>query len=307
MEDLICDFYSPGIYRDNVEPVFTHYYNIEFREGFVMDGHRHDRTEVMYIKKGSCQVIAGNDTHRLEAGDFILLNAGVSHKLFVDRHFPCGIVCLEFAFKKNNKAPGLISHTYQNTKQIRDFIEERIDVIRLKDTNGIYKNIFSIYTELETSGFGKEIVLQASFCEFIIKLARLALAASEKTNDDINAYVNKAMAFMSEKYSEEISIDMAAEHVNLNTSYFYKIFKQVTQRTPAEYLNSIRMSKAKTLLERSDIPINDICFYTGFNSRQYFSYAFRKYTGMTPGQYRKNILTDNRKDRLNDSCFGMRD
>ena len=159
--------------------------------------------------------------------------------------------------------------------------------------------------ELEVSGFGKDIIIQASLCAAIIKLARLFAESKKHKDDDINTYISKAIAFMGSRYSEDISIEMAAQHVNLNTSYFYKIFKQVMQKTPAEYLNELRISKAKMLLERSDIPINDICFYTGFNSRQYFSYVFKKHTEMTPKQYRTNILTDNKKDRMNDSCAGM--
>jgi AraC-like DNA-binding protein len=269
-----------------------------------MDKHGHGRIEMMYVKKGSCKVIACEDTYRLEAGDFIFLNGNIKHQLYVDRHLPCRVICLEFTFRCSDDAPGLIRYAYQKTDELKSFIKEKNDVIRLKDTDGIYENIIEIYMELEAAGFGKEIIIQASLCEMIIKLARLAAEAKEKNIDDINKYVNEAVSYMRSNYHEDISIEMVAEYVNLNTSYFYKIFRKVMQKTPAEYLNQLKISKARSLLERTDIPINDICFYAGFNSRQYFSYAFKKHTGMTPKQYRMDVLSDNKKDRMNDSCFG---
>ena len=56
--------------------------------------------------------------------------------------------------------------------------------------------------------------------------------------------------------------------------------------TPNEYLTRLRMEKAEMLLARTDIPIIEISGYVGINSRQYFSFLFKKHTNATPSQYR---------------------
>ena len=57
-----------------------------------------------------------------------------------------------------------------------------------------------------------------------------------------------------------------------------------------DYLNGVRIGKAKELLENTDLTVSEICAQTGFNSDQNFIRVFKKYVGMTPGQYRKTVL-----------------
>ena len=54
-----------------------------------------------------------------------------------------------------------------------------------------------------------------------------------------------------------------------------------------DYLNSVRIAKAREMLDNTGMSVNEICQATGFNSVQNFIRVFKKYVGMTPGQYRK--------------------
>lgn len=82
--------------------------------------------------------------------------------------------------------------------------------------------------------------------------------------------------------NEELAADM---HVSPAT--FYRLFRQATGTTPADYLNRLRVEKACELLRETDKSITEIAFQVGFGDSNYFSRAFRKIRGQSPRQCRQ--------------------
>nr|WP_062615637.1 AraC family transcriptional regulator [Flammeovirga sp. SJP92] len=87
----------------------------------------------------------------------------------------------------------------------------------------------------------------------------------------------------------QFSINELAKSVGLNTSYLKKYFKEVFNETVFEYATRKRIDYAKELLETTDLPISSIAEKIGYQQGAHFSYAFKKNTGQTPNQYRKNF------------------
>ena len=82
---------------------------------------------------------------------------------------------------------------------------------------------------------------------------------------------------------------MAAEAA-LEPKYFCRVFRQITGRTPINYLNYYRVECAAELLCTTQGSITDIALECGFGDVSYFSRMFRRYKGQTPGQYRRAHL-----------------
>ena len=72
----------------------------------------------------------------------------------------------------------------------------------------------------------------------------------------------------------------------LNPAYFSTLFRQSCGSTFKEYLNIVRIEESKRLLANTDYSIIDIAVAVGFDNQSYFSKVFKKYTGLTPKQYR---------------------
>ena len=101
-----------------------------------------------------------------------------------------------------------------------------------------------------------------------------------------NEIIKKAIRYISQNFSRNLTLDEVADHVHLNPSYFSTLFKQSTGSSFKEYLNMVRIEESKRLLSNTDYSIIDISLATGFEDQSYFSKVFKKYTGLTPKQYR---------------------
>ncbi|MEO6232487.1 MAG: AraC family transcriptional regulator, partial [Ferruginibacter sp.] len=88
--------------------------------------------------------------------------------------------------------------------------------------------------------------------------------------------------------SHQWTVDEMAAIVGLGNTLFNDTVKSYTGFTPLNYLINIRVSEATRLLKKKHVSIINIALDTGFNSSQHFSTTFKKLTGFTPGEFRKN-------------------
>lgn len=132
----------------------------------------------------------------------------------------------------------------------------------------------------------KEFRIKAYFMELMSYLI------SWKTQEGINYYnikkVDTIIDYMSKHYNEKISLENLASMVNISIPYLGSIFKEVTSKAPIEYLMSIRLSKAKQLLD-DGYKVSECAINTGFSDIYYFSKYFKKQEGMTPSMYVNRI------------------
>lgn len=103
-----------------------------------------------------------------------------------------------------------------------------------------------------------------------------------KIIDDIKKIVD-------ENYSVISNIDYISEQINLSTSYVKNIFKKYTGETIFDYLLRRRMEAAKLMLKDPYVKVFEVADKVGYKSKAHFSETFRKYTGMTPRDFQKNI------------------
>lgn len=101
--------------------------------------------------------------------------------------------------------------------------------------------------------------------------------------------VNMIIAYMNSHFSEKITVEELAEQVKLSAGHFSKIFKSVTGTTPIDFLNIIRLQKARNMLINTEETITEIAILCGFNTSPYFSFCFFKKFKMTPSVYRQNF------------------
>lgn len=99
--------------------------------------------------------------------------------------------------------------------------------------------------------------------------------------------VERAKEFMMENFTRNISLQELARHCYVSTFHFCRLFKQFSTYSPYQYLQSIRLKHAATLLKNTNLPVTDVCFRSGFNRLDYFSAAFTKKYRIAPSRYKQ--------------------
>jgi AraC-like DNA-binding protein len=108
------------------------------------------------------------------------------------------------------------------------------------------------------------------------------IADTERLNS-----IKNVLAYISDNYYNNISLDNLAKIAGMNPKYFCRYFRSMTGRTPIDYLNYYRIECACEMLSTKDISIKEAAISCGFNDESYFIKTFHKYKGITPKQFIK--------------------
>lgn len=114
--------------------------------------------------------------------------------------------------------------------------------------------------------------------------------ASGVDNASYSPRVRKIIDYIHKNYQQDLSLETIADTFWIHKVYLAKIFKQETGKSVNEYIRCVRIERAKELLLKDHIKINEIVAATGFNNPQSFYTLFKKYVGMKPGEYREQML-----------------
>lgn len=95
---------------------------------------------------------------------------------------------------------------------------------------------------------------------------------------------------MGSNYAEHLDLTTLADMVYLSPAYLSRIFKAETGSTINQYLNRVRITKAKELLHNRQLKLIDISLLVGYEDQSYFTRVFRKITGISPSEYRNKAV-----------------
>jgi len=107
-----------------------------------------------------------------------------------------------------------------------------------------------------------------------------------QASDEMDQRIKRVIVGMEKNLNSKLSLDVLAQSVNLSTSRFRHLFKTETGTTPAQYLKSLRMTRAKELVETTFLNIKEIMCSIGVRDKRHFAKDFERTYGLTPTQHR---------------------
>ena len=170
------------------------------------------------------------------------------------------------------------------------------DPIFYSGASSTYSYLFKeMIHELQNCKTGYEDLLTMYLCQIFLLVQR----TRQEERPTVSTYIQEEMEFarryFNEHYNEPISIQEYAESRNMSVCYFQRNFKQIVKHTPMQYLLTIRVNNAASLLETTDYSMAEIAAIVGYEDPLYFSRLFRKIKGVSPRDYR-NLVKDGAKE-----------
>jgi AraC-like DNA-binding protein len=118
-----------------------------------------------------------------------------------------------------------------------------------------------------------------------IKYAEIVKSLNEKKDE--NAIIDQCKNLIFRRLHSKIVISELADILHVSLEYLSALFKRTEQITISEYIMNEKVKLAQNLLVYSEYSLVDISMYLGFSSQSHFGRVFKKYTGLTPNDYRK--------------------
>ena len=226
----------------------------------------HHHAELIYVKKGSICMVVEGQSYCLQAGQLFVLFPYLTHSY---QAAPEAQVCL-LLFDPTGTA---FSNTLLTQTPNRPIVDgspcgEIIGRAVQKLHRGKVKT---------ATGY-----LNAVLGEF---LDMVTLYPRPDVSGNTTAQV---LGYCAEHFAEPITLRSVADALFLSQSYVSKIFSDKLRFPFREYINTLRVEKAKTLLENSVISVSEIMYACGFSNQSSFNRVFRNFCGISPVQYRKH-------------------
>lgn len=270
--------------------VTIHYF--EFEKNFRSCGESHDFWELVYADKGNIVCLADDKEIALKEGELLFHKPDEFHSLSADGRTPPNVFIISFECKseavrffENKRLP--LNKKF--LKYIYMIVEESKKTFDLPYSDPDLKKM--ILLEKPALG-GKQLIKNL----LEILLINIMREETEKENSD-SVFLRKSdvggsvsegiIRFLKENVERKISIDDVSNALNYNKSYLFRQFKADTDESIMSYFLKLKIERAKELLRDGRMTVSQIAEKLSFDTPNYFSKTFKKFTYMTPLQYRK--------------------
>lgn len=250
---------------------------------YEMPFHWHMECELILVLRGGFSLSLGGENLFLQAGESAFISSGVIHG---GTPHACTYECIVFDMDRFLQDSTICRARYAaalgNGARIRTHFAPGTPAGRIVDR---------LFETMEKEQPGYEFTTTGLLWQFIGTVLQQRLytgpTEEERRGSRRSQQMKNVLLRIRKDYSSPLTLKQLADEAGLAPQYFCRVFKQVTGRTPIDYLNYYRIECAAELLCATEDSITEIALSCGFNDLSYFIRLFRQMKGMSAGQFRK--------------------
>ena len=291
---------------------------IYFKHGFCgswgMEAPNSPYSQFHLVTSGNCVLEIGEEINSLEKGDIAILPHGTPHQIKATPDAVCipGQEAFMEIMKGDQPFPGketstqLICGHYEIDRELsHPIFEELPPYIIIKSADyGRYDLIYSMFElileemTLQKPGFDTVIIRLAEILFISIIRHYYLHQASEKLNMFKDEMIYQAVNLIHQELANSWNIEKLAHRMGVSRTLFIERFKSAVGETPMKYITRWRMTKARYLLKKIDLPLPQIGEKVGYFSETAFNRAFKQMCGVSPGKFRQQLKQEEEKSTL---------
>ncbi len=280
----------------NVTKIITIFY-MEISKSFKYDGERHDFWEMVYIDKGEMICTADKNRFILKSGEMTFHKPNEFHNLSGDNNTAPNISIITFECKSSAMKyfeGKIFKLTPEEKSMLSLLFSEGLSCFQLADPlNPLLQSL----VQIEDAPFGSSQMTKNLLEAFLIMLCRHTDVVTKKMRRsyvidgvDVPYNIKEILDFLRQNIYGKITVQDVAQYVGKSESSVKQLFSKYQKNGIIKYYNSLKIKEAKKLIREDKYNITQISDMLCFDNPQYFSKAFKKFTNMTPSEYKASIM-----------------
>ncbi|MBE6884318.1 MAG: AraC family transcriptional regulator [Ruminococcaceae bacterium] len=254
---------------------------------YEMAAHWHSEFEIIRVLEGVLNVRLNNNSYTVTKNETVFVNSETLHQAYPE---DCVYECIVFRLDMIHSL-NIDSTFFIDCVRNRELIIDEYHADRYPSITAAVKELFET---MATDSAGSKLKILGALLKLFGEIADINWYHS---GDNVSLTTEKNMlklktvlSFMRSHYDVPISLEEMAYAAGMSSKYFCHFFKEMTTKTPVEYLNLYRIEKASGKLIRTEMSVTEIALSCGFNDLSYFIKTFKQIKGSTPAQYRRRAL-----------------
>lgn len=272
---------------------YVQYFIHRVKHSFQFPVHWHDELEIIYIKQGILQISINGLDYTGTAGSIFLVNPRELHLMgssdlsvaYYTLLFPLEFISFQSmdAFETMLLQPLrsgqlVFKHKITDTNLTHRLCPILDQIIAVNQEAAPVSD--SLPAEIKTR------ILLLQFFQQIIESGSIIVPASGSKTD----MQKELLAYIQSHYTDRITLHDLAKHLHLSEKYISRYFKEHFYLTFSDYVNHLRLTHAKKLLETTELSVTEVALRSGFPNVSYFIRTFKTHYGNPPLKYRKSSI-----------------
>lgn len=245
--------------------------------------HYHETLEIVVMLNGSQRYYVGQNEYMLHGGNLFITYPYEEHGNGDQPQNACEFIWFQLDLTEREDFLGLSGPLSQ--QMFRWITQCRKRVMNVDPLD--MKLLVKAWEGLSAGEENARLLGYSALLHFVSSYFYLSSDKKDTEHRMVTPDIQKSLQFIQEHLTQSVSIDEIAEESGLSPSRFKAKFREQVGVTPLYYMNSLKIDLAKEMLKNSGQSVIQIAFALDFASSNYFSAVFKKFTGYTPGEFRR--------------------
>lgn len=278
------------------------YWDIKKLQNWGLEWHTNEGIEICLLESGNLDFQIGNDNYPLQTNDITITRPWITHKigspLVTLSKLHWLIIDLNVRHPHQTwEWPNWIVLNQDDLNELTLYLRQNEQPVW--KANSEFRNCFiqigNIIKQCNTKSYDSKLKIQVN--QLLMLLLEIFKSETMELDQSLMESKRSVELFLNSietKLEEEWTVVKMAENCQLGVTRFTHYCKEITNCSPMEYLNRLRLRKAsKILIDSPKTQVIDVAFKCGFSSTQYFNYAFKKHFKVSPKKYQKENIVFN--------------